>query len=311
VSRLAAEIASPGVEVREEGEIVRYRVYAPLEESPPSARLRDLWVELGGAPGSILRSFREPDRDWSSETRRSFRGRAVGPFWIGAPWLEPPAGSLPLRINPGRAFGTGLHPTTRIALRLLAGPPRRAPSAERTVRGRAGVGGARVPAGARRASHDPGLGRARVLDLGTGSGVLALAALALGARRVVALDVDRHALANAAENRTLNPAGGELHLVLGSLASLAPRSAFDLILANLEAAILSPLLPGLATVLAPAGRLLVSGITEAQRESFLGAARAQGLVCRRRLSEGGWWGGELGSAAGTTPASSGAGRRGP
>jgi ribosomal protein L11 methyltransferase len=141
------------------------------------------------------------------------------------------------------------------------------------------------------------LSRARVLDLGTGSGVLALAALALGAGRVVALDVDRHALENASENGALNAAGRRLRVVAGSLDSLSRRAAFDLVLANLETAILCPLLPRLATVLAPAGRLLVSGVTTAQRAAFLVAAEAQGFECRRRFSEAGWWGGELRRAA--------------
>ncbi len=297
VSRIAAEIASPGVELREEGEVVRYRVYVPLAGSSSAARrLRDLWDELGGAPAATLRAFREPERDWGTEARRSFRGTAVGPFWIGPPWIEPPAERLAVRINPGRAFGTGLHPTTRIALRLLAGPAgrRAAEPAERSTRR---VGRTASHRRSRRAGQPTAGARtltgARVLDLGAGSGVLGLAALALGATRVVALDVDPHALANAAENRALNKGSPRLHLIAGSLPALAPSLTFDLVLANLETAILTSLLPRLARLLSPGGRLMVSGVTREQHEGLLAVARGEGLRCRRRLSEVGWWGAQL------------------
>lgn len=266
VARIAAEIGSPGVEVREDGGgAVRYRLYFP-EGAPPAltARLSELWREYACGDGRDFAAFEERERDWWAAARESFTGMDVGPFWIGPPWIDPPPRRRTIRVNPGRAFGTGLHPTTRIALRLLL--PRVAPET-------------------------------RVLDLGTGSGILALAALELGARDVLALDVDPDALLNARENAALNASASRIRLVAGSLAALAPGShAFDLILANLEHTILRPLLPRLVSALAPEGELAVSGVTLAQRPLFLEAAGEEGLASREEAVEEDWWGAVLSSA---------------
>jgi ribosomal protein L11 methyltransferase len=258
VGRIAAEIGSPGAELRPSGAGSRWRLYLP-EGDPEalSARVRDCWCAW--SPGRIdpaPRLVREPERDWGAEARRAFAGADAEPFWIGPPWLDPPRGRTPVWILPGRAFGTGLHPTTRLALRLLGG---------------------------RRAEG------ARVLDVGTGSGVLALAALARGARQAVGLDVDRHALANASGNALLNAAGDGLRLVAGSLDALAPSAAFDLVLANLERDALLPLLAPLRRVVAPGGVVVASGLTLAQRTELLAASAASGLSAGDEREEGGWW----------------------
>jgi ribosomal protein L11 methyltransferase len=263
VARIASEIESPGVELREdEGEGVRYRVYFPDGLPLHTAlRLQTLWREYAGREPAALRPFAERESDWVAATREAFTGTEVGPFWIGPPWLEPPPRCRAIRINPGRAFGTGLHPTTRLVLRLLL---------------------LRVTSGT------------RVLDLGTGSGILALAALALGAGRVTALDLDSHALLNARENAALNSFSGAIRFVAGSLDALAPGGhAFDLVLANIEYATLLPLLPRLVSALAPEGQLAVSGITLGQRPGFLDAARAEGLASWGEVEEDGWWGAVL------------------
>jgi ribosomal protein L11 methyltransferase len=279
VARLAAEVGSPGVEQREADDGVLYRLYFPPTAPRETARgIRARWLRLGGTPAAAPRAFEEPECDWGARARGSFRGTRVGPFWIGPPWVAAPKDRLAIRINPGRAFGTGLHPTTRVALRLLTGARP------------AGAGEAREPAGARGTRSAGPLRGARVLDVGTGSGILAIASLALGASRVTALDVDLHALANAAENRSLNAGSGRLDLVAGSPSALATVREFDVVLANLEAPILLPLLPELARALAPAGRLLASGVTVGQRLELVEAAARRGLRVRRRASESGWWG---------------------
>lgn len=257
VARIAAEIASPGVEVRPTAAGVRYRVYFPDGAPLPIARrFRELWRNYTGRV-PVLAPFTEEERDWAERGRTGFTGTEVGPFWIGPPWVEPPGGQLAVRVNPGRAFGTGLHPTTRLALRLLV---------------------PRVSAAA------------RVLDVGTGSGVLALAALALGAMDVTALDVDAHALENARENARLNAFAGRLKLVAGSVSCVTPGlHAFDPVLANLEHPLLLPLLPQLVSALAPEGALVVSGILDAQRAAFEAAARDEGLHLHSDADEEGWW----------------------
>ena len=107
--------------------------------------------------------------DWEKRWRQFHRPVTIGPLWIGPPWEEPPADAVAVVIDPGRAFGTGAHPTTRLCVELLLG----------------------LPTGS-------------VLDIGTGSGVLAIAAARLGHRPVVGLDNDPAALDAAVGNAEAN-----------------------------------------------------------------------------------------------------------
>jgi ribosomal protein L11 methyltransferase len=271
VAQVAAQIRSRGVEVREpnalarrsgEAPAVRYRIYFPDEPAVPLARqVRALWRQYTGCEPHALTPFVEPDQDWAAASREGFPGTDVGPFWVGPPWLEPPAGRCVIRITPGRAFGTGLHPSTRLALLLML---------------------TRVATAA------------RILDVGTGSGVLGLAALALGAGDVTALDLDHEALRNAGENVAWNGFTGRMYLVTGSLETLAAGChAFDLVMANIEHEKLLPLLPRILSSLAPDGAIVASGITGEQRSSFLEEASHHGLASVQELQEDGWWGAAL------------------
>ena len=167
--------------------------------APPEAEER-FWSAFG--PGQA----RDVEEGWEDGWRRFHRPVRVGPLWIGPPWLEPDAGTLPVVIDPGRAFGTGAHATTRLCLELLL---------ERA--------------------------RGSLLDLGCGSGVLALAAVRLGFAPVVAVDTDEVAVAVARENAAANRVeveiervdvlsdslpetdGAVANIALGSVEMLAPR----------------------------------------------------------------------------------------
>ena len=122
-----------------------------------------IWAVFGGAVGADV------EAGWEERWRTFHRPARIGPLWIGPPWTEPDADAVPVVIDPGRAFGTGGHPTTRLCLELL-----------------------------------PELDRGSVLDVGCGSGVLSVAAAKLGFAPVVAVDVEPQAieatLANAAAN---------------------------------------------------------------------------------------------------------------
>jgi ribosomal protein L11 methyltransferase len=122
-----------------------------------------LWQVFGSASGTDVAS------GWEDRWREFHRPVRVGELWIGPPWHEPPADAIGVVIDPGRAFGTGAHPTTRLCLRLLDRLPRRS-----------------------------------VLDVGCGSGVLSIAAAKLGFEPVFAVDADEHAVAAAEANARAN-----------------------------------------------------------------------------------------------------------
>ena len=180
-----------------------------------------------------------------------------------------------LNLDPGMAFGTGLHPTTRlclIALEGLADAGRRA-DADRVD-------------GADRDGGQASLDGARVLDVGCGSGILSIAAARLGARQVLALDVDPIAVEATIANARRNRLASRIDARQGSLPSGAPP--FDVVLANLIASLLIDLASVLAGELRPGGRLLASGIFVDREGAVVEAFAAAGLQTRARCEEGDW-----------------------
>jgi len=181
-----------------------------------------------------------PPTDWEAAFRRHHVPVAVGTrLLVAPPWDVPDApGRHVLVIEPGMAFGTGQHPTTRTCLEEIE-----------SVVGAGGIGTA--------------------LDVGTGSGVLAAALAGLGVPRVVALDVDPAVLPLARTNLRRNAAGGGVLLLAGAPAAV--RRRFDLVVANLLAGALVAEAPALAAAVAPAGHLIVSGLLAAQGPAVVAA----------------------------------------
>ena len=173
-----------------------------------------------------------------------------------------------LALDPGMAFGTGLHPTTRLCLAALES------LADRGLLGRRGADG----------GADGGL--ARVLDVGSGSGILSIAAARLGARSVLAVDVDPIAVEASAANARRN----RLSRVIRAREGSAPsgEGPFDVVLANLIASLLITLADGLVADLRPGGTLIVSGIFVTREEAVVEAFAARGLVVTNRWAEGDW-----------------------
>jgi ribosomal protein L11 methyltransferase len=190
------------------------------------------------------------DEDWVRKTQAQFAPVEITPsFWIVPSWHAPPAGAQRVvRLDPGLAFGTGTHPTTRLCLRWIAAHARAWP---------------------------------RVLDYGCGSGILAIGAALHGARSIDAVDIDPAAVhatrANAAANGvTLNAGAPEL-----------AHGRYDLVLANILAKPLELLAPVLAGLVAPGGALVLAGILERQADA-LRAAYAPWCSLADAARDDGW-----------------------
>jgi ribosomal protein L11 methyltransferase len=207
-------------------------------DSPPEVeRVRAALLEalrVYGLASSCVRElrFREVEgRDWLAEWKRGWRPTVVGRFVVAPPWSEvsDTSGRLVIRVEPGMAFGTGTHETTRLCLAAI----------ERHFRGRS------------------------FLDVGTGTGVLAIAAAMLApTARVEACDTDPLAISVAEENARLNGVASRINFSVGSVDDSTPSA--DLVCANLTADVILPLLPALMA--ATCGRLILSGILDTQAE---------------------------------------------
>jgi len=197
------------------------------------------------------------EEDWDHAWKEFFPVLRVSPRLVVCPtWRSYRArwGEAVIRLDPGMAFGTGQHPTTLMCLRAL----------EELLR--------------------PGMD---VLDLGTGSGILALAAARLGATSVLALDIDPQAVAVARENVRLNRLASVVQVEVGSLDE-PPRASFDLAMANISAAVIVEMAHALAEVLRPGGVLIVAGFSAESAERVSSALARTGLVVERALADGDW-----------------------
>jgi ribosomal protein L11 methyltransferase len=216
------------------------RLQALLE---PHADLKALRTALAGAGARVIDAGFLADDDWQSRWRaHAVRACFSGRLWllprdepVAAPARENAPAPAVLRLDPGLAFGSGSHPTTRLCLSALASAP---------------------PAGL------------RVLDYGCGSGVLALAACLLGAREVAAVDHDPQALLATRDNATYNHVGADRLRVVAPQELKAPpeAGAFDVVVANILANPLVALAPRLTALTAAGGRLLLSGLLGDQEQ---------------------------------------------
>jgi ribosomal protein L11 methyltransferase len=225
------------------------------------ARLRE--VTPAGGPAPRVWWEWQAQEDWAEVWKEGLHPRKVTPRLIVAPSWEPGdpgPGETVLLIDPGMAFGTAEHATTRGCLRLL----------------------------------DP-LVKAgdSVLDVGAGSGILSIAAVLLGAAEALAVESDPYACAAAEENARRNSVAHRIRVeerraTSHWLASLEPR---DGVVANIETGFLLPLIPGLAEVVAPGGWVVLSGILVEERDRVLAVAEEHGLQLAAEDREAEWWSG--------------------
>jgi len=191
-----------------------------------SAAARDAALAaLRGEHGLAAHAIEVADEDWARRSQESLRAIEAGGLVIAPPWDVPKSSTPVIIIEPSTGFGTGHHATTRLCLEMLQ---------RLELRG------------------------ARVIDVGTGSGVLALAAWKLGASDVVAVDNDPDALDNARANFATNGAGPAIDVVLDEIESLRIERA-DVVLANLTGAVLLRHNSQLTSLVRDGGYLIVSG----------------------------------------------------
>jgi ribosomal protein L11 methyltransferase len=260
-------------------ETITVKIYIPEKENNPALRrkLEEIVYYLGRLyplPPPTFRNIAE--EDWANAWKAHYQPFRVGRrIWIQPSWLDVPTEAADagdyfrpddvlLTLDPGMAFGTGVHPTTQMCLQAL----------EEVI--------------------TPGVS---VLDVGTGSGILAIAAAKLGASRLVGVDTDQiaveTAVANAAQNNVT-----PIRFQQGVLTSIHEKG-WDLVLVNILAPVIRELLErdGLLAYVAPDGYLVLSGIIEAQGEMIETAVAAAGGNVRKRYQVRDWLAYLVGHAA--------------
>jgi ribosomal protein L11 methyltransferase len=223
--------------------------------------------EVRSVVGLIARSSRSPSpaievrgiplQNWNAEWEKTITPIRVTDGIVIAPsWHQPEAGAggVVLTIDPKMSFGTGYHETTRLMLRLL----------EHRVR--------------------PG---SSVLDVGTGTGVLAIAALRLGAHRAVGCDIDPWSIENARENGKVNGVADRLTIIEGEISAVA-REPHDLVLANIQLNVIGPILGEIRERCAPGGAILLAGLLLQDEEEIRSLLRSHRLEVDERRSENEW-----------------------
>lgn len=253
-----------------QGDLITVKGYLPLDineagrmgEEPAvlqefRRRLLDLWPHFQGAAGQISLS-QVTEEDWANNWKQYYHPVKISDRIVVKPSWEdyrPAAGEVVIDLDPGMAFGTGTHPTTVHCLKALENY---------------------LCAGE------------MVIDVGTGSGILAIAAAKLGAARVLAIDLDPLAVTIAQENVLTNQVEDRVQVVAGNLLEPAENLQADIITGNLIAAVVKRLAPSAFARLKPGGIFIGAGIIQGRLDEVLEELEAQGFKLLEVTDEGEW-----------------------
>lgn len=244
----------------EDGDILK--CYIPAAQWHPSRleRLRDQVAHVArtqGLPSPRMTVTSLAERNWNEEWEASIQPIKVTDRIVIAPTWHPytaQGDEIVLTIDPKMSFGTGYHETTRLMLRLL----------EKHVR--------------------PGI---RLVDVGTGTGVLAIAAMRLGASSAVGVDIDEWSFENAIENVKLNGLSASIVIALGGV-EVIPDEQFDLIAANIQRNVIEGMIGQLLLRLKTGGVLLLSGLLLIDRDPLVSFLSRSGLTIAEEITENEW-----------------------
>ena len=241
---------------------VTLKTYLPRDPTTDRRRAQiDVGVRLVAylAPISELRQRPVSESDWRDSWKEFFHVLRVGRRIVVCPtWREhqPQPNDVIVHLDPGMAFGTGHHPTTRMCLETI----------ERIM-----------PRGA------------NVLDLGCGSAILSIAALKLGAQSAVGFELDPIAVGAGYSNVGMNGLEGRVDIVRGTLPSpKAPAQSFDLVVANISARVVTDMATHIVDCAAPGGRIVASGIIEKHLPAVVDSLEAAGATMEETLVDGDW-----------------------
>jgi len=241
------------VEERDDGTVVAF--------APDAAEANAVVAALGTTRVPAAAVFRRVEEvDWSTQWRQGLGPRRFGRLLVVPTWLPEASAPSPMTVvlDPESAFGSGEHGSTRAALTLL----------ERHLR--------------------PG---DRVLDLGSGSGILAISSVKLGAARATGIENDAEANPVALRNAARNGVSDRIDFLDGDAGDLAPLlGPADLILSNILRSANTALLPAIVVALRPGGLAIFSGMEEPEADRFRPALSAAGLSIRDEVTDAGWWG---------------------
>ncbi len=236
------------------------RVYYPVDDRL-GERIERLKQKIAGILGHppVFELKQVQEEDWAEAWKSYFKPEHIGKIVIKPSWEEYTAvpNELVIELDPGMAFGTGTHPTTRLCLTLLP---------------------------------EVVSGETVLLDLGTGSGILALAATKLGASRIVATDIDPLAVRVARENFVRNQVEEQIQVYESDLLERPLPVKFNLVVANIITNAILQVIPSLSKVLEQGGLFLASGIIEERFPEVKNALEQYGFRLNKYITEDGWVG---------------------